>query len=314
MRTSLRVHPQETAPLLQRRGGGLSNSYSNSPYKKPRWYKRPKFYINILRRGLAEFLGTALFVFIAVSSASSVNIDSDCGRSVSSSSATVVALATGFAYAALMAANGHVSGGHMNPAVTVGVFIAGGINVVAAAVYILVQLIGGIVGAACVLAYDNDDYYPNGTDPNSTEPESVVDYGLTNLQGVTPLQGIAVETVLTLMVVMVYTHTTMEGDNKGEHSHRNFAAPLATGFAMAAGIMSSYFITGGSFNPARSLGPAVVGSSPSRWDYHYVYWIGPTLGAMLAGVFYRLVLSSNPLIPLTDTDSKTRGSINTHSQ
>ena len=80
----------------------------NSPYKKPRWYRRTKFYMNLVRQGLAEFLGTALFVFVAVSASSSVYTDVAYGHSLTSSAATVVALATGLAYAALMAANMHV--------------------------------------------------------------------------------------------------------------------------------------------------------------------------------------------------------------
>ena len=62
----------------------------------------------------------------------------------------------------------------------------------------------------------------------------------------------------------------------------------------------SFSITGGSMNPTRSLGAAVVSSAPHRWNNHYIYWIGPMLGALIAGLFYRFLLSSRPLIPITD--------------
>ena len=92
-------------------------------------------------------------------------------------------------------------------------------------------------------AYDSDDF-----SVNNTNYSSAVDYGLTTLhEDITPLQGIAVETVLTLLVVMVYIHTTMEGGQDdtqgggkagGQPPARNPIAPLAVGFALAAGIMS----------------------------------------------------------------------------
>ena len=66
----------------------------------------------------------------------------------------------------------------------------------------------------------------------------------------------------------------------------------------------SYSITTGSFNPARSFGPAVLGSSSSKWESHYVYWVGPLVGSLLAGLFYRLFLSSKPLIPLAEDEIK----------
>ncbi len=89
-------------------------------------------------------------------------------------------------------------------------------------------------------AYDSD--YSNYS--NNSNYSTTVDYGLTYLHGnITPLQGIAVETVLTLLVIMVYIHTTMEGEdkksqNKGHPTARNVIAPLACGFTLAAAIIS----------------------------------------------------------------------------
>lgn len=90
--------PRDTTPLLQR-------PYM-SPYKKTPWYRKTKFYLNLIRRSLAEFLGTGLFVFTAISASS--NIVPDGRYDVQTSSATVVALAGGLSYAALVAATMHV--------------------------------------------------------------------------------------------------------------------------------------------------------------------------------------------------------------
>ena len=56
--------------------------------------------------------------------------------------------------------------------------------------------------------------------------------------------------------------------------------------------------TGGSLNPARSFGPAVIGTDSNRWDYHYVHWIGPMIGAIITSVVYRLFFSSKAWIPV----------------
>lgn len=67
--------------------------------------------------------------------------------------------------------------------------------------------------------------------------------------------------------------------------------------------MFSYRLTGGSLNPARSFGPAVVGGDNALWRHHYVYWIGPLLGGLIAGGVYRLILSSKPLVPLAPKET-----------
>ena len=64
----------------------------------------------------------------------------------------------------------------------------------------------------------------------------------------------------------------------------------------------SYPLTGGSMNPIRSFGPAVISEHSHRWTDHYVYWAGPLVGGFVAGLFYRVILSSKPLIPITDPD------------
>jgi MIP family channel proteins len=248
--------------------------------KRPPWYKDKFFYLNLVRRSLAEFLGTGLFVFTAVSALS--------GAEDRESVAIAAGLAQGLCYGALVAAMMHVSGGHFNPAVTLGVLLAGGINVVASLCYFLAQLVGGIVGAACVLAYD--------TGSNS----SALEYGVTRLNSnLSPMQGILVELLLTFLLVTVFLHTTME------KTEMRPVAPVLIGLALTAAVISSHSLTGGSLNPARSLGPATVASRDHHnpWTHHYVYWVGPLIGGFLSGAFYRLILSSHPLIPITEPET-----------
>ena len=150
------------------------------------------------------------------------------------------------------------SGGHLNPAVTLAVFVAGGVNVLAALCYFVAQIVGGIVGSACVLvsycsyvghylhvsmvlllqAYDSSLSSSGSTpagDPNSTNYTlSVVAYGVTKLShGVLPWQGILVETLLTLMLVSVFLHTTVT-----KSSELRSIAPVLVGLTVAAGTLS----------------------------------------------------------------------------
>ena len=101
MRRSLTTHP----PRSDR-----SSIFGQTSYKKllAPWYRKPKFYLNLTRRTLAEFLGTGLFVFVAVSVSSNVWVDLERATQIESASAALVALATGLAYTAMMAATLHV--------------------------------------------------------------------------------------------------------------------------------------------------------------------------------------------------------------
>ena len=71
-------------------------------------------------------------------------------------------------------------------------------------------------------------------------------------------------------------------------------------------ILHRYRLTGGSLNPARSFGPCIVSGDDRLWKDHYVYWIGPLCGGALAGLLYRFILASKPLLPLTTKESLQR--------
>jgi glycerol uptake facilitator-like aquaporin len=76
---------------------------------------------------------------------------------------------------------------------------------------------------------------------------------------------------------------------------KNMLGPVGIGFAVAVGIMAGAKVCGASMNPARSFGPAVVVSTFNSdiWSYHYVYWVGPALGSLLAVLWYRLFLAGH---------------------
>lgn len=101
MRSTLGSQSRDSTPLLAHQRGVYSG-----PYKRPPWYRDTMFYMNLVRRGLAELVATGLFVFVSVSVMS--NTDDDYYYSIPSSSATLSGLASGLSFASLMAATMHV--------------------------------------------------------------------------------------------------------------------------------------------------------------------------------------------------------------
>ncbi|CAN5627969.1 aquaporin [soil metagenome] len=212
-----------------------------------------------LRLLLAEGLGTFLFLFVGIGAVLGLTANAD-----PSASLIVVALAHGIVLAVLVSALGAVSGGHFNPAVTFGVWIAGHIPGQRALAYILAQLIGGLLAAWSLVAV-----FPAGVD--AARPALGA--------GIDPLIGTGVEAVLTAILLVVVFGTAL--DPRGPR-----IGGLAIGLAYGAGILMGGPLAGGALNPARWFGPAAVSGN---WDNGLVWIIGPLIGAALAALAYRYV-------------------------
>lgn len=176
-----------------------------------------------------------------------------------------IALAQGLIVAVMVTTFGVVSGGHLNPAVTLGIWITGNISAGRAGAFVLAQLIGAVLAGWLL------------TQLFSGFGKSSVAAGTPNLgAGVTTLQGIAIEAVLTFFLVMVFLGT------RSEISKPNLGG-MAVGATIALGILAGGPLTGGAMNPARVFGPALASGA---WSNHLVYWVGPLIGAAGAGGFY----------------------------
>lgn len=221
---------------------------------------------------LAEGVGTFLFFFVGAGSI--LATAGVLGGGSGSADLVAVALAHGLVLAVLVSSFGAISGGHFNPAVTFGVWLVGRITTMRAVWYVWAQLVGALAaGVALFLVFG--------------EGGRRLALGAPALgAGVSPIAGIAVEAILTMVLLFAVFGTAID-------PRAPRLGGLAIGLAVAADILIGGPVTGAAMNPARWFGPAVVAGAYADW---YVWWIGPLLGAAIAGLLYRL------LLPAVDLD------------
>ncbi|CAF1617709.1 unnamed protein product [Rotaria magnacalcarata] len=231
-------------------------------------------FIQVIRPLLVELIGTALFILIGMWGVCS-------GAGV-----LTAALAFGLALAVFAASFGHISGVHFNPAVTIGILIAGEIQALMAVLYIVMQLLGGIAAGGILRLLLTTSVYGQCKGGatllakyavNETAVKGAVSYGADSVR---IWQGILIEFIATFVLVTVILMVVLDTKSK------TGLAPLLVGLTLAVNILAIGSYTGGSLNPARSLGPAIFAH---QWDDHFVYWIGPIVGAIVAGFLYRTV-------------------------
>ena len=212
---------------------------------------------------VAELIATLLFVFLGAGAVvSSAMIG---GADMTPERLIAIALAHGLGIAVLVAAIARFSGGHINPAVTVAAVVTRKIGLVKGAMYIVGQLVGAAIGAVLLLAV-----IPEASQGSLGAHALGVDVG----------PGLLVEVLLTFALVFVIFATAI--DPKGP-AH---LAPFAIGLTVMVDHFIGVPLTGASMNPARSFGPALA---TGEWADHWVYWVGPVLGGIVAAVLYEWV-------------------------
>src|SRR3989475_1294154 len=207
----------------------------------------------------------ALFVFVGAGSVAAGMAAAQTGAA----NALMVALAHGVGMAVIVSATMNISGGHINPAVTFGLFVAGKVDAGTLGRYWGAQLVGAILGAAllkAVLPWGAVHATSAGTPMLSST--------------ITFLQGILIEAMLTFFLVSAVFGTAVSPE-----------APKIGGFGIGLAVFVDALVggglTGAAMNPARAFGPAIISA-----DVHgqAVWWIGPLLGAAAAGWLWRTVL------------------------
>lgn len=231
------------------------------------------------RAGIAEFMATFLFLYITILTVMGVKrSDNVCTDSVGIQG---IAWAFGGMIFALVYCTAGISGGHINPAVTLGLFLARKLSLPRALYYMIMQCLGAIAGAGVVKGYMKTQYELVGGGAN------VVAHGYTKGD------GLGAEILGTF--VLVYTvFSATDAKRNARDSHVPILAPLPIGFAVFLVHLATIPITGTGINPARSLGAAIIYDKDHAWHDHWVFWVGPFIGAALAAIYHQMIIRAIP--------------------
>lgn len=236
---------------------------------------------------MSEFVGTFLFLLFAFGGTNAVNIAPGTdANSLNQDPAKLMYIALCFGMSLVVNAwvFFRISGGLFNPAVTLGMMLVGAVTYFRGMLVVISQLLGAIAAAAVVMAI-----FPGPLNVRTTLAG-----------GTSVVQGLFIEMFLTAMLVFTIFMLAAE-------KHKaTFIAPVGIGLALFICELMGVYYTGGSVNPARTFGPCVV--LGSFYHYHWIYWVGPILGSLLATGFYLLVkaLEYETVNPEQDTDGSMR--------
>ncbi len=208
-----------------------------------------------------EAVGTFLLVFFGT------------GAILATQGQDLVAIALAFGFAVLIAiyAFGHVSGTHINPAVTLALAAVGKFPARAIAPYLAAQFVGGILASIAALVIFGGDAADGPLALGATAPG----------EGVSDATAFLVEVIITFLLVVVVMGTAT--DERAVTP----AVGLGVGLTVAAGILATGPISGASFNPVRSLAPMIVSGQFPAW---FAYVAGPIVGALIGAALYEFVL------------------------
>jgi len=223
---------------------------------------------------MGEFMGTTMFLFFAFAGTQVANIGTGDNSNQSTTNASTgfspivllyISLAFGFSLLINVWIFFRISGGLFNPAVTIAMVMVKAISVVRAILLIGAQLVGAIFSSFIVSVL-----FPTTFNVRTTlSPDTSL------------ARGVFIEAVLTGELVFTIYMLANE-------KHRGtFMAPIGIGLTLFVAEMVGVYYTGGSLNPARSFGPCVISGV---WDpEHWIYWVGPSAGAVIAWAFYRFI-------------------------
>ncbi|KAL0966245.1 hypothetical protein UPYG_G00292850 [Umbra pygmaea] len=210
---------------------------------------------------LAEFVGMTIFIFLSISAAIGNPNNSHPDQEVK------VSLTFGLAIATLAQSLGHISGAHLNPAVTLGLLASCQISAFKGLMYIVAQMLGSSLASGIVYG---------------TRPAGNNTLGVNALSGVSASQGVGIELLATFQLVLCVIAVTDKRRRDVTGS-----APLAIGLSVALGHLAAISYTGCGINPARSFGPALI---MNDFTDHWVYWVGPMCGGVAAALVYDFLL------------------------
>lgn len=241
---------------------------------------------NLIKSLLAEFIGTMMLVLVGCGSALNWTTSFDV---------TQISLAFGLVVMAMVTVFGPVSGGNLNPGVSIGLLAGGELSLLKCFFYIVVQSLGAIVGAGLLYgvtpAAQRDSIGANGLNSKEKIEDAMVDVAIH------AGAGFVLEALLTMMLVLVVYASAVDPKTKAAPG----VAPILIGFTVAAAHLVCITYTGTSINPARSIGSAVFSGV---WADHWVFWVGPLVGGALGGFLYNFVFRNKEYAQVSDSESE----------
>ncbi|KAF9594844.1 hypothetical protein IFM89_034827 [Coptis chinensis] len=230
---------------------------------------------------IAEFIATLLFLYITVLTVIGYKSQTDPTLNNTDQCGGVGVLGIAWAFGGmifvLVYCTAGISGGHINPAVTFGLFLARKVSLIRAVMYMVAQCLGAICGVGLVKAFQKSYFVRYGGGANELQV------------GYSKGTGLAAEIIGTF--VLVYTvFSATDPKRNARDSHIPVLAPLPIGFAVFMVHLATIPITGTGINPARSFGAAVIYNTDKAWDDQWIFWVGPFIGAAIAAFYHQFVL------------------------
>ncbi|CAN0916360.1 Aquaporin PIP2-4 [Linum grandiflorum] len=232
---------------------------------------------------IAEFIATLLFLYITVLTVIGYKSQTDPLTNKASDAACGGVGVLGIAWAfggmifILVYCTAGISGGHINPAVTFGLFLGRKVSLIRAVGYMVAQCLGAICGCGLVKGFQKAYYVRYGGGANELAP------------GYNKGTGLGAEIIGTF--VLVYTvFSATDPKRSARDSHVPVLAPLPIGFAVFMVHLATIPITGTGINPARSFGAAVIYNQDKAWDDQWIFWVGPFIGAAIAALYHQYIL------------------------
>jgi aquaporin Z len=239
---------------------------------------------NAMNKAVAEFLGTAALVFFGCGAA----VIAGMGTGPTSIDVFGIAAAFGLAIVAMAYGIGQVSGCHINPAVSFGVLVAGRMSVQDFIVYVIAQVLGAIAGAVILylILSGKSAGWNGGLGQNGWGPGYLGEYNL--------VSAFVFEVVATFLFLVCILGVTQKGAPVE-------LAGIAIGLTLIAIHLVGINVTGTSVNPARSLGPAIVGfaTNPKALAQVWLFIVAPLIGAGVAGLLFKPggILAADDVVP-----------------
>lgn len=224
--------------------------------------------VALYRAAAAELVGTAMFLLCVTTVAMAWSSVDEAAQNVE------VGIGIGLAIASMAGAFGHVSWGHLNSAVTVGMMVGRKVSIVRGLVYIIAQMIGSIIGSALTYAFT----------PRAVAVGNLMGCNRLIHKDLTAGQGFGIELFFTFMLVF-FVFAITDPKKKTEP----YGTTLGIGVMIWVAHVCIIPYTNCSINPVRSFGPAVVIDDPKCWQHHWIFWVAPILGGIIAALAYEFV-------------------------